>query len=133
MAPERAATADAIHQPIRNQARRVLFFQLAAAVLAGLGFLLAKDWFAGVSAMAGAGVSLVSTLILSRKVTRASALSVENPKAGMVVLYVGAVQRFIVVLALFAAAIALVGLNPLAMFTGFVLGQLGFLVHARGA
>lgn len=126
------ARPDGIHQPLYRQARRVLIFQLVVAVVAGLGFLLAMDWLAGIAAVAGTGVSLASTLILRSKVTRASKLSLENPKASMLVLYVGAVQRFIVVVVLFAVAIALLELNPIALFTGFVLGQLGFLVNARG-
>ncbi|MFP5344916.1 MAG: hypothetical protein ACLGGU_04680, partial [Gammaproteobacteria bacterium] len=47
---------------------------------------------------------------------------------GMLLLYLGVVQRFLLVLALFALALGVLKLDPLASIVGFGLSQLGYVI-----
>lgn len=117
---------------ISGQARRVITAQLVAATVLGLVMFLAFGLSHGLSAVFGCLVGLALTLLLSRSVRRAAEVAQTDPKRGMTMLYVGAVQRFVFVIAAFALGYAVFGLNPLAGFVGFAAAQLAQLVNMRG-
>lgn len=118
-------------QDVIAQTRKVVIFQLGVAVITGAG----SYWFNGSNAALGAlfGVltSMVSALLLSLGVVLASRRAVENKNRGMLILYVGAVQRFILVLAMFGLGVAVLKFNPLYIVIGFGLAQFAFLVIAK--
>lgn len=120
-------------QDVIAQTRKVVVFQLGVAAVAAAGAF----WINGVNAAQGTlfGVltSMVSALSLSWGVVIASRRAVENRNRGMLILYVGAVQRFLLVLAMFGLGVGVLKLNPLFMVIGFGLAQFAFLAIARGA
>lgn len=120
-------------QDVIAQTRKVVVFQLGVAIIAAAGAF----WINGVNAVQGTlfGVltSMVSALLLSWGVVIASRRAVENRNRGMLILYVGAVQRFLLVLAMFGLGVGVLKLNPLFMVIGFGLAQFAFLAIARGA
>lgn len=99
----------------------------AATVVAFM--LLARRWDAA-SAAYGVLIGILMTLLLSRGVALAGRMS--SVRQGQLVLYAGAVVRFILVLALFAIGLAAFGLAPLATVIGFVAVQLVFPFTALG-
>ncbi len=85
----------------------------------------------GLAALYGALSSIVLVYLLSRCVTRASEVALHDPKKSMVTLYLGAVQRFVLLAVLFAIGLAVLKLDPLACLIGFGLAQLTYVVAAK--
>ncbi|MEW5756879.1 MAG: ATP synthase subunit I [Pseudomonadota bacterium] len=118
-------------QAIEAKASKVLRAQLVLTLLAVLGFFLLKDEWHALSALCGGLVSVSLLLVLRRGIRRASEVAMHDKKKGMAILYIGAVQRFVLILVLFALGLGVLGLDPLAMFAGFVLAQASNLISAR--
>lgn len=130
MSRERAAGTD--RDALAERTRRVIRTQLLVSVLvAGIFFALQSSWNAALSALYGGGASVIIAWFLSRGVQRASQLAVENPKKSMAALYVGAVQRFLLVLGLLVIGIAVLKLEPIALCAGFAAAQFSYLFGAR--
>jgi ATP synthase protein I len=115
---------------LAQQARKVLGAQLLVTVLVAALFLLQGTW-ASVSALYGGLASVIIALLLRRGIRRASQLALENPKKSMTILYVGAVQRFVLVLVLLALGLAGLKLDPVAVCVGFAVAQVGYLANSR--
>ena len=62
---------------------------------------------------------------------KANELAKEDPKKGMTVLYVGAVQRFVAVLALLGIGLGVFEFVPLATIIGFGCAQVAYAVVMR--
>jgi ATP synthase protein I len=85
----------------------------------------------GLAALYGAFTSIVLAFLLSRGVKRASEAALHDPKKSMMILYLGAVQRFVLLLVLFAIGLAVLKLDPLACLIGFGLAQLTYVIAAK--
>lgn len=112
------------------KARWVISTQLIISVIVAAVFLM-KDWESSVAALYGGLASICITMLLLWGIKRATEAAKENPGKSMRILYLGAVQRFVVVLGLLAMGIALFKLDPVAMCVGFALAQLSYLVGSR--
>lgn len=115
---------------LTQQARKVIGAQLLVSVLVAGCFLLQGVW-ESLSALYGGMASVIIALLLRRGVRRASQMATISPKKSMAILYVGAVQRFVLVLGLLALGIAGLKLNPVAVCVGFAVAQVGYLVNTR--
>jgi len=113
-----------------EKARWVISTQLVASVLIALLFLYQGTWQA-LSAFYGGFASICIAMLLSWGVHRATAVSAESPARGMLILYMGAAQRFVLVIVLLALGLAWFKLEPIAMCVGFALAQLSYLVSSR--
>lgn len=121
-----------IAQQVDALARRLMMVQLVVAVAAALVFVaMGKGAWAGISAFSGGVISLTVVMLLRRGIRRASDVALVDQKRSMMILYFGAVQRFVVILALFALGLGVIGMEPLAVFAGFVAAQAGNFVSAR--
>ncbi len=117
---------------INARAKKGLFVQAIAGVICAIGFLIYFGVWPSVSALAGAGVSIALLLLLRRGMNHASEVAQHDQKRGMIILYMGAAQRFLLILVLFALGLGVVEFDPLAMFVGFFLAQLSNLTNVRG-
>lgn len=117
---------------ITERTRRIVGFQILAAVVIGIGFFLGVGEAEGRSAFYGGLVAVVLTVMLSRGVKRAEATAAQDLKRSMIILYMGAAQRFLIALAAFALGLAVLKLEPLAVFVGFAAAQFSYLFNARG-
>lgn len=125
-------SAGAEHDALAIRARRVIRTQLLITVLIAVLFLtLQGSGIAALSALFGGGISIVIAWFLSRGVQRATQMAARNPKKSMATLYVGAVQRFLLVLGLLVVGIAGLKLEPIALCVGFAVAQLSYLIGAR--
>ena len=70
-------------------------------------------------------------LLLQRGVRRASEVALLDQNKSMMILYLGAVQRFVVIIILFALGLRVLGLAPLELLVGFAAAQAGNIVSAR--
>lgn len=106
---------------------------IQACLVAGVaGIFLLKGPSAAISAFYGGGIALASSTLLGRSLTAASEAAHRTPKQGMWMLYFGAVQRFLLVLALLAVGMGLFGLPPLPLIVGFAGAQVAFLIGGIG-
>ena len=116
---------------VRVNARRVITVQAAIAAIAALGFGITAGISGALGALFGGAISVASSLLLRRGVVRAGEIAATDPKKSLMVLYFGALQRFVLVVALFALGLGVFKLNPLAAVVGFGAAQLAYILVMR--
>lgn len=121
----------ALNAGLAEKARRVLVIQLATSVVAAAGFMIQGPWGA-LSAFYGGMTSIVLALLSIRGFRSANKHALSDPKKSMMILYAGAVQRFVAVLVLLALGLGGFKLEPLAVFIGFAMAQASYLMGVRG-
>ena len=110
------------------KARKVIGLQILIGGLVVAGFFLGKGTLGALSAAYGSAISILLAWLLSRGVVQAGNTVQESSKKSTAILYMGAVQRFLLVLALFGFGLAFLKLEPLAVVIGFALSQLAFTI-----
>jgi ATP synthase protein I len=116
---------------VDGRVRKVVTWQVIGSTLAAAAFFVGKGWGAAQATLCGGAIGIAATLLLSRSVKKAGRAAVD-PNAAMRILYLGAAQRFCLVLGAFAFGLAVLKLEPLALFVGFALAQAGYFISARG-
>ncbi len=116
---------------VEQLARRLMFAQVGLTAALALGWGLYSGYLDAVAVVYGGLVSIVLAWIHKRAVRKSEDVSLRDPKAGMLVLFVSAVLRFILLIVLLGVGLGLLKLTPQPMLAGFVLAQLGFLFVAR--
>lgn len=106
----------------------LLLAQLVLVLVAAAGFFLWRGGPEAQAALYGGGVALWSTWRLGRHVARASELAKTSPGRETVPLYIGAVERFVTLLILFALGMGMLGQAPLPLLVGFGAAQAGYMV-----
>jgi F0F1-type ATP synthase assembly protein I len=107
-------------------ARSVLVYQAVITVLVAATFLLASGYHLGAAAFYGGSSALILTWLRKRGISGVAGLS---PGKSMLRLYLGAAQRFLWVLVLFAVALVVLKLDPLVCIIGFALSQAGYILN----
>ena len=112
--------------------RWVVGAQALMAFLAGMAVIGAQGWnpgrWAAVSVVYGGGVACTNTLLLIWRLRRCEKRPGLDAGRQLRLFYLSSLERFLVVAALLAMAMVALGLSPLAVAAGFVLGQLTLLV-----
>ncbi|KAF0191768.1 MAG: hypothetical protein FD165_1491 [Gammaproteobacteria bacterium] len=108
-----------------------MVLQIAITGLVATGFFWVQGEAAARSACYGGLISVVAAWMLSRGVLMAGEAAPHNPGTGTWVLYMSAALRFVLVLALFGVGLAMLGLKPVPLISGFVAAQLGYLIRFR--
>lgn len=116
---------------VQANARKVLILQASIAVVVALVFAVMTGGWQALSALIGGGIGAGSSLLLRRGVLRAAEIAKSDPRKSMLTLYLGAVQRFVLVLGLFVVALALFKFDALATVVGFGCAQLAYAVVVR--
>ncbi len=115
---------------LTRSTRRVLGVQIIVSIIVAGLFLLKSPW-AVYSALYGGISSVLIALLLSQRVKRATEAAQDSLKESMAILYVGAVQRFVLVAVFLVFGIAVVKFDPMAVSIGFALVQLSFVMGTR--
>ena len=108
--------------------RKLAALQLALVTATSAAFLVWVGLAAAISAWFGGGIALVNvTLLLWRRehAGRGRALSAGE---SIRLLYRSALERFVVVLALFAVGMGVLQLHAPALLSGFIVGQVALLL-----
>jgi ATP synthase protein I len=108
---------------------KVLVGQVVIALGVVLAYLTMSGTFAALSALFGGAITVLNSLLLAQRVRSASERAQANITRGLAVLYLGALQRFVLTLALLALGLGVLKLMPVPLIVGFALGQMGFLVN----
>lgn len=107
---------------------RLLIVQSAIVAMVTAGFLVGDGASAGWAAAYGGGAALLSAGLLARRVRLATDRARTDPGRETAVLYLGAVQRFVLILVLFAVGMGQLGLPPAPLLVGFGLAQAAYLM-----
>lgn len=112
-------------------ARRLMLGQLIVTAVLAVIWGMLGHYFDGLAVVYGGLVSMLLAWLHKRGVRKAEQRAISDPKGSMLVLYVGAVVRFLLLIGLLGVGMGLLKLPALPLFAGFVLAQLGFLAVAR--
>lgn len=110
--------------------RGFLGIQVFLVIASAVAFLIGAGAPAAGAAAYGGGTALLNAWLLGRRLRSATDAALEAPQRGALSLYLGAVQRFVTVLALFMLGMGWLELAPLPLIVGFAAGQAGFIVGA---
>jgi ATP synthase protein I len=116
---------------VEQLARRLLIAQIVLTVVLAAAWAMYADYSDGLAVIYGGAVSIFLGWLHKRGVRKAEVEAISDAKAGMLILYIGAVIRFALLVALLGVGFGLIKLAPQPMLAGFVLAQLGFLFLAR--
>ena len=111
--------------------RKVIALQVGVSVLIAAAFFMAKGEGEAYSAFYGGLISVAVAFLLGRGVVRAADVARQDHKKSMLILYLGAVQRFTLVLVLFGIGLKALGLAFVPMIAGFAGAQLAYLSNMR--
>ena len=113
----------------RGDARRVLGIQVVLSLLVGTLFWLRGGVSDGQAALFGGGCAIVGALLLVRRVRLAIDAARVSPGSETTVLFIGALQRFAIVLGLFVLGMGWLRLSPVPLLVGFAVAQAAFFLH----
>jgi len=109
---------------------KVVTAQLIVVVLTGAAFMTKGTDFA-LAALYGGAVAVVNSLLLARRVARASQQLAPNPRADVLSMYIGAVERFALTVVAMAVGLAWLKLNPVPVVVSFGMAYLGYVIGHR--
>jgi len=118
---------------INDATRKVIALQVGAGAVIAAAFFMTKGQGEALSAFYGGVISIAVAFLLGRGVAKAAEIARHDHKKSMLVLYLGAVQRFILVLVLFGVGLKGFNLSFLPMIAGFAGAQLAYLSSMRRA
>ncbi len=84
------------------------------------------------SALYGFAIGLVNVLVLGLSFQKANSASEEDPKKGILILYMSAVGRFILLAVLFIFGLSFLKFGAMPVVLTFVLMQLGQIFNLKG-
>lgn len=103
--------------------RKIAVIQLfLISVVAGIFYAL-QGWQAAVAALYGTLIVALNSLLQVRQLKRADRIAGLSAERNMRYLYRCAAERFIATVALLAAGIGLLRLEPLPLLSGYIIGQ----------
>ena len=106
-----------------------LRFQLLLVGLAAGTFYVLSGYDQALSALFGGGMAVLNVLLLTWRRHQADSGRALSAGQSLWVLYRSAIERFVLVLALFVLGMGVLQLEPLPLLSGFVAGQLGLFVN----
>ena len=108
--------------------QRLLIIQATLVLVAIIATIYLSGADAVTAALFGGCVAMANSVLLYRKLDKASSMAKDNPNGGMMTLYAGVIQRFIFVLGMFGVGMGLLKLNPVAVIGAFGLAQIAYMI-----
>lgn len=109
------------------QPRGLMVLQMVVSMAVAATFWITGSFPQAQSALYGGLASAALAVLLKRSVIKAGQITLDTPGKSMLILYLGAVQRCIIVLGVFGVGFAVFKLEPLASLIGFGAAQLSYL------
>ncbi len=103
-------------------------FALVASVVGF--FLFSGDPLAAQAAAYGGAMALFIAWMLGRRALLAAQVAKTHPGREMLVIYMGAVQRFVAVIVLFGLGMGWLDLQPVPLLAAFAIAQLGHVLNS---
>ena len=111
-----------------SRVRMVLSTQLVLVLLTSAVFFLVSGGFQAGSAGFGGAIALINVLLLEWRRYQTDTGRAIDARQSLLVLYRSALERLLLVALLFALGLGALALDPLALLTGFVMGQVALLL-----
>ena len=107
--------------------RKLAILQLLLIAASSVIFFMVYGAFQAGSVCCGGLIAMANVLLLEWRRLRADRGRALSAGESLRLLYRTAVERFVLVLLLFAVALGTLQLDPLALITGFIVGQLALV------
>lgn len=117
---------------LAGSARKLVMLQLLLVAVTAVVFFIIYGGFQAGSAAFGGGCACASRLLLEWRRTNADRGRALGAGQSIRLLYRTAAERFVLVGVLFALGLGVWRLDPLALLTGFIVGQLALVFTATG-
>ncbi len=114
---------------MRRVVRRLLIIQLLLTFMIALLSLIFGNINAMLATLYGGGITLLATLLTAWRIGRAGEVAYNDKQQAYIEIYIGAIQKFILILALMAIGMGYLTLNPLGILIGFAVTQLSFIAN----
>lgn len=114
---------------MRRVVRRLLIIQVILTFIISLLYLVLTNTSGMIAAFYGGNITIVATLISAWRIGRAGEVAYSDKQQGYIEIYIGAIQKFILTLALMAIGMGWLKLDPLAILISFSLTQLSFIAN----
>ncbi len=127
------------NETLEQSVRRILMLQLSLALIAAAVLLafwaITEGWEAGVDLskgpvlglLYGAAVGMVGTLLSKRSADRSSRAIVESPRFALLPVYMGLVNKLVIVGGGLALGPIAWGLGPIYVVSGYLVAMLAFV------
>ena len=112
---------------IARSARRLAVLQLLLLAVISVVFYVYQGGFQAVSVWGGGAIAITQTLLLVWRRSCADSGRALSGGESLRLLYRTALERFVLVALLFALALGVLKLDPLALIAGFITGQLALV------
>jgi len=112
--------------------RKSLGFQLAAIAVTSIVFFTLGGTLQAASVWFGGAIATANLLLLEWRRRAADRGPAQSAAASLRLLYRTAIERFVLATTLFALALGVLRLDPLALLTGFIVGQVALIVTGTG-
>ena len=107
--------------------RKLAMLQLLLIVVTSVVFFMIYGAFQAVSAWCGGLIAMTGVLLLAWRRWRADSGRALSAGESIRLLYRTALERFVLIALLFALALVVLQLDPIALITGFMVGQLALV------
>lgn len=107
--------------------RKLAVVQLPLLMATSVLFFIWNSASAAVAALFGGGIATVNIALLLWRRARAERGRALSAGESIRLLYRTAIERLVAVIALFALGMGILELHPLALLTGFIVGQVALL------
>jgi ATP synthase protein I len=123
MSNKMSFAAKVMRKTTYNLIKNQCYIALSVAILAWVFF----DPTVLLASLYGAFIALSGSLISSWRITRAGVIGISEKQQGYIEIYLGAIQRYILTLVLFALGIGALHLPAVPMIAIFALEQIAYL------
>ncbi len=117
---------------LASSTRKLLMLQLLLVAATSAVFFVIYGGFQAGSAAFGGVCACANRLVLEWRRNAADSGRALSAAQSIRLLYRTAIERFVLVGVLFALGLGVWGLDPLALLTGFIVGQLALVFTATG-
>lgn len=125
--PENVAIIAALLDAEANEkkiARQVILLQIVVTLFGGsIAYSIKGTPQFAIAVLSGGGISVVNAALLAWRMVRAALHPAHEAHHQLRLMYLYAIERFLVVVVLLCMCIAVLKLSPLALLGGFVMGQ----------
>ena len=111
-----------------SRIRLVLSTQLVLVLLTSVVFFLVSGGFQAGSAGFGGAIAIINVLLLEWRRYQTDKGRAIDARLSLLVIYRSALERMLLVALLFALGLGALALDPLALLTGFITGQVALLL-----
>ena len=109
--------------------RKLAILQLLLLAATSVIFFVVYGAFQAASVWCGGLIAMTNVVLLDWRRRRADSGRALSAGESLRLLYRSAVERFVLVALLFAVALGILQLDPLALITGFIAGQLALVIR----